>query len=218
MMLIIYGADFSTPSNKVRYAANFLGLEYEYRKMNLREGEHLKPEFKKLHPATKIPVIDDDGFVLFESNAIIKYLADKAPSDLYPRDIKQRALVDQWMDFVSIHIGGAMNRIIFNRIVAPLINAKVDENSLKDGLNFLEKFWPVVENRLSTQAFLAGDNLTLADINLLAVTDPVESSGVDLSPYPVLTKWRNSLREKDFYTACFKEKEEALKRLHEQKK
>ncbi len=215
-MLIIYGADFSSPSNKVRYAANCLSLKYEYKRVNLRKGEHLTPEFRKLHPAAKIPVIDDDGFVLFESDAIVRYLADKAGSDLYPGDIRQRAIVNQWMDFVTIHIGGAMNRVIFNRIVAPLINADIDENSLKDGLNFLERFWPVVENRLSTQAFLAGEHLTLADINLLAVTDPVEKTGVDLASYPALTKWRDTIRQRDFCAAFAEERETAAKRLQKE--
>ena len=76
-MLIIYGADLSTPANKVRFVANALGLEYEYHRISLRDKEGQTEEYKRVHPAGKIPAIDDDGFVLFESNAIIRYLADK---------------------------------------------------------------------------------------------------------------------------------------------
>ena len=81
-MLKIYGADLSSPANKVRFAANALGLEYEYIQVKLRDGEHKKSEFLKINPVGKIPVIDDDGFVLFESGAIAKYLCVKHNSAL----------------------------------------------------------------------------------------------------------------------------------------
>jgi glutathione S-transferase len=71
-MLIIYGSDFSAPANKVRFVANALGLDYEYKVVRIRDGENKTEEFKKMHPAGKIPVINDHGFILFESNAIIK--------------------------------------------------------------------------------------------------------------------------------------------------
>ena len=76
-MLKIYGADLSGPANKVRFVANYLGLKYDYVVVKLREGEHQKPEFLKINPIGKIPAIEDDGFTLFESNAICRYLADK---------------------------------------------------------------------------------------------------------------------------------------------
>ncbi len=107
-MLKIYGADLSTPCNKVRFTANALGTAYDYKKVNLREGENRTEAFLKLNPAGKIPVIDDEGFILFESNAIAKYLCDKKGSDLYPKELKSRAMIDLCMDFVFFHIGIAM--------------------------------------------------------------------------------------------------------------
>ena len=99
-MLTIYGADLSSPSNKVRFVANVLGLEYTYRPVKLREGENKSEWYVQLHPAAKIPVMDDDGFVLFESNAICKYLLTQKNSPLYPQELKSRAIVDQWVDLV----------------------------------------------------------------------------------------------------------------------
>ena len=110
-MLTIYGADLSPPSFKVRFAANALALTYEYKKVDLINGENTSEDFLKLNPAGKVPVIQDDGFVLYESNAILKYLAATSESPLYPAGIKQRALIDQWMDFVSHHVATAMNRV-----------------------------------------------------------------------------------------------------------
>ncbi len=211
-MLKIYGSDLSAPANKVRFTANALGLAYEYVRVNLRAGEHRIPAYKQVHPANKVPAIDDDGFRLFESNAIIRYLADKQGSPLYPQDLKQRALVEQWMDFGSMHVGAALSKVVFNRIFAPIRGVPIDENSLKEGLGFLDRFLPVVDEQLAKTKFLAGDGMTLADINLLALLDPAEAAQIDLKPYKHLYAWRENLRQQSFYTQCHKEYGELLKR------
>src|SRR5579883_873877 len=94
-MLQIYGTPLSSPTNKVRYVANYLGIPYDFHRVNLAAGEQRKPEFMKINPLGKIPAIQDEGFTLAESNAIIRYLATKNNSNLYPTDLQQRALVDQ---------------------------------------------------------------------------------------------------------------------------
>ncbi len=210
-MLTIYGSDLSAPANKVRFAANAMGLEYEYKKIDLRAGEHQKPEFLKINPVGKIPALSDDGLNLFESNAIIRYLADKNKSSLYPKDLKGRALVDEWMDFGSMHIGAALAKVMYNRVFAPLRGVAVDENSIKEGLGFLDRFLPVVDHQLGKHSYLTGSQLTLADINLLALLDPCEIAGIDLSKYKNIVGWRNELKEQNFYTRCHAEYGETLK-------
>ena len=210
-MLKIYGSDLSAPANKVRFVANALGLKYEYIKVNLRAGEHQKPEYKAVHPANKIPAIEDDGFCLFESNAIIRYLADKNKSSLYPKDIKERAVVEQWMDFGSMHVGAALAKVVYNRLFAPIRGVPVDEASLKEGLGFLDRFLPVVDEQLGKSKYLAGNAITLADINLLALMDPCEAANIDISKYKNIIKWRDGLKQAEFYTKCHKEYGESLK-------
>ena len=210
-MLKIYGADLSSPANKVRFVANALNLQFEYIRVSIRDGENKKEDFLRLHPAGKIPVIVDDGFILFESGAIVKYLCEKHPSGLYPADLKQRAIVNQWTDFSTLHIGTAMGRVFYNRVIAPMTKAKVDEQSLSDGLTFLSRFLPIIDKQLSLQKYLAQDKLTLADITLLAALDPAEVSGVELNSYQNIVKWRDALKKQDFYTKCFQEYGEILK-------
>ena len=209
-MLTIYGADLSPPSCKVRFAANALGMAYEYRKVDLINGENTSEAFLKLNPAGKVPVIEDDGFVLFESNAIIKYLATKSESPLYPAGTRQRAVIDQWIDFVSHHVATAMNRVLFNRVFAPFLKMEVDERSLSEGLSFLDRFLPVVDNPLKERRYLAGGELTLADLNLLSALDPAEVAQVALSGYLNITRWRQDLMGRDFYTKCHKSYGDAL--------
>ncbi len=209
-MLKIYGSDLSGPCNKVRFAANAVGIPFEYIRVNLREGEHKKPEFLKLNPVGKVPVIDDDGFVLFESNAIIRYLADKNNSPLYPKGAKPRAIVDEWIEFGSHHVGLSMSKVVYNRLFAPRFKMEPDERSLKEGLAWLDRYLPVVDNQLSKNKHLAGDALTLADINLLSVLDPAEVAEMDLLKYGNITRWRSGLKKQDFYTKCHKEFGESL--------
>lgn len=198
-MLKIYGFDFSSPANKVRMCANALGLEYEYIQVNMQEGEHKSDEYLAVNPAGKVPAIDDDGFTLFESNAIMKYFCDKSSSSYYPKDPLERAVVDQWCDFVSIHVYMALGRVVFNKIVAPQMGFDVDERSLRDGQVFLGQFLPVIEGQLGKTELLAGDELTIADFCLLATVDPAEMIELDLTPYPKLNAWRENLRAQEFY-------------------
>ncbi|OGX08091.1 MAG: hypothetical protein A2Z88_07305 [Omnitrophica WOR_2 bacterium GWA2_47_8] len=204
-MLKIYGGDRSSPSNKVRFTANVLGLQYEYIKVNLRAGEHRQPEFLKINPAGKIPAIDDGGFYLFESNAIIRYLADKNNSALYPKGLKERAIVDEWIDFGSMHVGAAMSKVTYNRLYAPSRGESVDERSIQDGLAFLGRFLPVVDDQLGKNKYVTGPTMTLADLNMLALLDPAEASEVDVSKYKNIVRWRNALKKEAFYTKCHKD-------------
>lgn len=204
-MLKLYGADLSAPSNKVRMVANKLGIEYEYVLVELRNKQHQEQWFLDINPVGKIPVIDDEGFILFESDAIIKYLAQKEKSDLYPSELKKRALIDQWMDFTNIHIGGAMSKVLFNRIFAKFAHVEQDERSLQEGLNFLHRFLPVVDNQLKTNLYLAGEIFSLADISLLATLDPAEVGGVKIDEHSNVSRWRRSLKSEEFYLKCHEE-------------
>lgn len=203
-MLTIYALDLSGPALKVLYVANALGLDYEKKGIDLAGGEGQSPEYKKIHPAGKVPAIVDGDFNLWESNAIIRYLADKANSELYPRDLKQRALIDQWIDFASLHIQNGMGRVLWNKVMAPKLGREVDENSLKCGMEFLNRYLPIVEEQLGKSAYIAGDKLSLADFVLLSHVDPLEAIEIDVNKYPNLAKWRKPLQAADFYQKVHK--------------
>lgn len=135
-MLTIYGSDLSGPANKVRFVANLAGLSYQYRRINLREGEQKQEWFLKVNPIGKVPAMEDDGFCLFESGAICKYLCEKAGSDLYPKDLKQRAEVEQWADFSNLHISVNVSKVAYNRLFAPRMDLWSVKNPLLMEKNF----------------------------------------------------------------------------------
>jgi glutathione S-transferase len=201
-MLHLYGSPFSSPTNKIRYVLQYLNIPYEFHSVNLAAGEHRTADFLKLNPYGKIPVMNDNGFMLSESNAIIRYLADKAQSPIYPKDLQQRALVDQWIDYASQHVMTALSRIMFNTYFYKMAGGTVDERSLEDGRKFIAQYLPIVEQRLAQSTYLAGSTLTLADFVMLASLDTCEMSHVELSPYTHLVSWRNNLMSEPFYQSC----------------
>jgi glutathione S-transferase len=210
-MLTIYGSDLSGPAIKVRLTASILGIEHKWQLVNLREGEHKQAWFLKINPVGKVPAIDDDGFHLFESNAICKYLCDKHNSPLYPKDVKKRAAIEQWIDYVSFHIGANFIPVVYNRLFAPLRGMPVNEKAITDGLEFLKQYFPIIEKQLIQHKHIVSPELSLADIILLAILEPAEMAQIDLSVYPKLTAWRADLKKQSFYTSCYKEYGEMLK-------
>ena len=205
-MIKLYGVGFSFNISKVRYCLNFLNLPHEWVQTNPIAGENKSPEFLDISPTGKIPAIDVDGFKLFESNAIIRYLAVINNSSLYPQDAKKRATIDAWMDYTSIHVGAALGRVLFNRVFAPMTGQNADQESLRVGLEFLDKYFPVIEKQLSQNPYITGKDMSIADISLLATLDPCELAQISaIDKYPLIKKWRTTLKSQVFYQKCYKD-------------
>ena len=198
-MIKLYGFELSFPVNRVRLCLNAMGLDYEFVRINPFAGENQTEDYLKLHPAGKIPAIDDDGFTLFESNAIMKYLCRKYKSGFYPDEITAQADVDKWLDFTSNHLANGFNKVLFNKIIAGMVGADVDDRSLQDGYGFIGRFLGVIDKHLGTSTFLAGNAMTIADFCLLATVDPAEVIDINMANYPHVNAWRNKLMKEPFY-------------------
>ena len=205
-MVKIYANSFSSPCNKVRYACQVIGVDYEWIHIDFARGEHKSPEHIARHPAGKVPVIDDDGFVLFESDAICRYLSTKYGGNLVPEDLEQQAIVNQWNAFSTQHIGLAMGKVLFNRVIAQMFDIPVDENSLREGLEWLnDRYLPLVDQRLGQSRHLGGEELSLADLTLLSILDPAEKGDVQLNSFGSLNDWRSNLQAQEFWTRAWAE-------------
>jgi hypothetical protein len=108
-MLILHGDPVSGNTRKVRWALEELSVPYELRTVALAKGEHKRPEYLALNLNGKVPTIEDDGFVLWESDAILWYLAESpGRGALLPPGEKDRALVHQWMDWNAQHLADSV--------------------------------------------------------------------------------------------------------------
>ncbi len=198
-MIKLYGFKPSFPVNRVRLCLNAMGVEYEHIPVNPLAGETQTEEYLKMSPSGKVPALDDDGFTVFESNTIMKYLCRKYKSDFYPDDIATQVKVDEWLDFTAMHLGDGIVKVLFNKIVADMIDAPVNEQSLAEGYKFIERFLGVIDQQLGSSTYLAGDSLSIADFCLLATIDPAEVIEVDMNNYPNVKAWRDKLMQEPFY-------------------
>ncbi|MBF0504171.1 MAG: glutathione S-transferase family protein [Candidatus Omnitrophica bacterium] len=204
-MIKLYGSGISSSVSKVRYCLNYLNLKYDWEQTNPMANETRTQEFLTISPTGKIPAIDIDGFKLFESCSINRYLATINNSSIYPQDAKKKAIIDAWTDYVAVHVANAMGRVLYNRVFAPMTGQKVDPESLRVGLEFLDKYFPVLDKQLFANAYLAGREFSLADMNLLSVLDPCELAEISIDRFPSLKKWRAGLKSQPFYQKCYRD-------------
>ncbi|KDR06628.1 glutathione S-transferase 1-1-like [Zootermopsis nevadensis] len=184
MTIDFYYVPGSAPCRSVLLAAKVVGVDLNLKLTNLMAGEHLTPAFLKMNPQHTVPTLNDGGFYLWESRAILSYLADKYGKDdsLYPKDPKKRALVDQRLYF---DIGTLYQR--FGDYYYPIMFAKATGDpekfkKIEESYNFLDKF-------LDGQDFVAGNNLTIADIAIISSVSTADILGFDVSKYHNVAKW-----------------------------
>ena len=199
-MTKIYYHPLSFPSLTVVFAAEAIGIDYERKIIDLPAGEHKSPEYLAINPYGKIPAMSDGDFHLSETSAIVRYLALRENSPLYGGDLQQQAKIDQWVDFIVQHIRQNVGRVHFNRVIGPMLGATTDPKMIDLGLHFLAKNLPIIEAQLEVGKYVCGDDMTLADIVLIASLEPRDMSKIDLSAYPALQAYLTAAREEAFYT------------------
>jgi glutathione S-transferase len=162
-MLKIIGRKNSSNVQKVLWCCAELGLDFEREDAGRGFGRNDTPEFLAMNPNGLVPVIEDDGCVLWESNTIVRYLAaGHGNASLYPDDLKVRAGAERWMDWQLSVLGPAFTPI-FHGLVrdAP---EKRDHAKIAAARDNVESKLEMLERYLGETAFVAGDALTIGDI------------------------------------------------------
>jgi glutathione S-transferase len=162
-MLKVWGRVNSINVQKVVWALEELRVPYERTDAGMQFGVVNEPQYRKMNPNARVPTIEDDGFVLWESNAIVRYLAAKhGAGTLYPNDLKQRADADRWMDWASNHVGPAINPVFWGLIRTPAEKrnmAQIEADAEKIAQQF-----QVLEQGLEGKDYVAGKSFTMGDI------------------------------------------------------
>ncbi|KAG7309683.1 hypothetical protein JYU34_004175 [Plutella xylostella] len=186
----LYEMQGSAPCRAVRLTARALGKPLTVHHLDLMAGEHLKPEFVKINPQHTIPTIVDDGFALWESRTIMRYLVNKYSkgSSLYPEEPKARALVDQRLDFDLGTLYAKYAVYFYPQVFGTAPENAEDLKKLNEALAHLNTF-------LGESKYAAGSNLTIADFSLVATISTIDVSDiVDLKQYPNICKWYEHLQ------------------------
>jgi glutathione S-transferase len=151
-----------TRSIRVRWTLQELGVDFEAVTVNLAAGEHRRPEFLKINPAGRLPVLIDDDFVLTESVAIVLYLAEKySHKGLLPIDLKQRAQVNRWLLFTATELEQPLWRIVRHTTLYPEHLRLTAEVSL--ARQDFTDMAAVMEEHMQARKFIVGDTVTVAD-------------------------------------------------------
>jgi glutathione S-transferase len=179
-MLKIWGRVNSVNVKKVLWAAEELGLKYERIDAGMQHGVVQTAEYKKMNPMSLVPTIDDDGFVLWESHAIVRYLAARhGAGSLWPPDPRERGDADRWMDW-TFTFQAQLRTVFWGLVRTP--PEKRDMAAIEEARKKCSELLAVPDQALAKRPYLGGANLSIGDIPLgchvqLWMRMPIERPG-----------------------------------------
>jgi glutathione S-transferase len=182
----VYGDYRSGNCYKVKLMLHLLGRSYEWVPVDILRGESREAAFLKKNPNGKIPVLElEDGSCLWESNAILNFLAEG--SEFLPADARLRTQVLQWQFFEQYSHEPFIAVARFIKVYLGLPDDRLDEYAAKqlDGYHALD----VMEQQLLRTPYLVGEHYSIADVALYAYTHVAGEGGFSLAGYPAITAW-----------------------------
>ena len=182
----LYGSSISGNCLKPKWTADLLNVKYDWVEIDILAGESRTPEFLEMSPAGQVPVLRVPARgALDQSNAIILFIAEGEDSDLIPNNRFKRAQMMGWLFWEQYSHETAIAVRRFQKTYLNLPDEEIDPALLTKGYAALQR----MEDQLADNACIVGDDLTLADIALVAYTRVAHEGGFDLAPYPRVIKW-----------------------------
>jgi len=186
---------------KILLTAEEAGVEYKLHLIDPQKGEHKSPEHLARHPLGKVPAVEIDGQSYFESNAICRLIADKYAPQLIGDTPEQRALVNQWIDFMALHIGQWLQVVFFEEKIGPAFFRKeTSQSAIEEAKNFLKEQLPVLNAQLQKQEYLVGSSPMLADFVAVSYFETVELCSVDISDFSAIRSWMDRMLARRSYS------------------
>jgi len=197
MVLKLYGYVHSPPAKLVAMVLYEKEIPFEYIEVDLSTRKNKTEAFLAIQPFGQVPYIDDDGFILYESRAIARYLEEKYPNQgtkLIPTDPKKRALFDQAASIEAFSFDFYSTPLMYEAFVKPRLRQEVDPQRAKDLTASLAEKLDVYDQILAKQPYIAGDELTLADLYHIPVGNVLFLAGINvISEKPNVAKWFNKV-------------------------
>ena len=194
MTLKIYGVARSR-AFRTLWMAKELGLDYEHIKIDFATGETRTPGHLALNPNGHVPVIDDDGFILWESMAINLYLAKKYGRDgFYPSRLVDEARAWQWSFWGMTEVERPVLTALFNRAILP--ENERDPAAADAAEKTLAQPLKVLDGALERSSYLLGDRFTVVDLNVASILAWARPAQIDFSPFPKVAEWSRNCAER----------------------
>jgi glutathione S-transferase len=190
----LWGRTSSSNVKKVMWLADEMGLAYERIDAGGKFGVVNTPAYKKLNPNSRVPTIEDGDFVLWESNSIMRYLANKYGGEaFYPVEPAARASIDRWLDWQLAMLNPVEGPVFLGTIRTP--PEKHDKAALAAAVAKLMPQWAMVEAHLASRPYMAGDTFSIADIALAIFAHRfLHNPFITVPPLPNISAWHGRLR------------------------
>jgi len=205
MTITLYDMTDSPHARKVRLLAAELGIPLKLVARDPRIGETRASDYLALNPNGRIPTLVEDDFVLWESPAILKYLATKHPErGLAGADAEQSALIDQWLFWWVGGAEAAMDTLFWELVIKPKVLNKGgnDPGIMADAYARLSRFLPVLDEQLDGRDYVIGP-LSIVDFVVGARLDKAPAFlKIDMSPYKNINAWLARLRAKPYWNTA----------------
>jgi glutathione S-transferase len=188
----LYYHPLSSNSRRVVMTAIHLDVTLERVVVDLVRGEHRAEDYLRLNPNGKVPLLDDDGFVLWESHAIMQYLADRSPGQtLYPQDVRARADINRWLFWSAYHFTPAVGMISRERVSKPMVGGSgaPDRIEIERGEALLTAAATMLDAHLARRPWIAQDMLTLADLAIAAPLMHTAAARLPVTQFDNLQAW-----------------------------
>ena len=185
-MLTLYGC-MASRAHRVVWMLKELGLAFEHVPTNFFDDSTHKPEFLAINPNGRVPALDDDGLLLWESLAINLYLARKYGGSLAPETPREDALATRWSFWVATEIEKPLLLASANR--ALFAKEQRSEEEARLAIAKLGRPFKVLDNHLAGTSHLLGERFTVADLNVATVMDLAPQCGISLQAWPQVDEW-----------------------------
>ena len=187
----------SPNSHKVEAVIDHLGLEVNIVYHDFLTGELRAADYLALNPNAMVPTLVEGDFTLWESNAIMQYLADRAGDEkLLPKDPRRRATVVRWQFWEQAHLNRAFGTLVFDGVIRPRLNLGASNPGVvAKAQTDLTRFAAVLEGHLANRRYVAADHLTLADYALPALETYRDAVAFDWRLYPRINAYFDRMRE-----------------------
>lgn len=198
-MLKIWGRKNSSNVRKPLWAAEELGLAYEAIDAGGAFGVVDTPEYRAMNPNGRVPVIEDDGFVLWESNAIVRYLLAKhaSGSNWYSADPQARAVADKWMDWTTSSFAGPFRTVFWGVLRTPA--DKQDWPAINAAIQECNELLGMADQALASQPYLSGQDIGMGDIPLGSFIYAWFEMPIERAPQAHLQAWYERLKQRPAY-------------------
>ncbi len=192
----LYVANGSTNSRKVQAVVDHLGITVETIYLDYMKGDLKSPAYLKINPTGKVPAFEENGFALWESNAINKYLCGKRPGNaLYPADPRVQADIDRWLSWEIAHFNDQLGILAFQTVLKPnVFGQQPDDHLVAWSMHMLRGHADVLERHLDGRNFMVGDDITIADYAIIHLESMKDMTPFDWSPYPNINAYFDRMR------------------------